>query len=126
MDLRRRLLSTVCSGICESLAAVRIADFLNKILHDIGEQFGPTGCVVTIDTGQQCTLAGCGEMYDEFKRSGIIKNYTGHEEGPVDFYDRKSFHNAPCYTMKFDTSYYKMPYDCCTREFNVPNNFFAN
>ena len=106
----------VCSSIWEGLAAVRIADFLNIQLKDIGEEFSITGCCIVIDTGQQCTVAGVGQMFEEFQRSGMLKGYTGFGSAPTQFFDRKNYHTAPYRLMKFDETYYKMPYDCRTHE----------
>ena len=111
-DLKRRLLSTVCSSVREGLAAVRIAEFLNKELQDLGEEIGLRGLVLVLDTGQQCTIAGAGTIFDNFRHTGQVNNYTGYGEEPTKFYDRKNYHTAPCRLMNFDETYYKMPYDC--------------
>ena len=111
-ELKRKLVSTVCSSVREALAAVRIADFLKEKLENLDEEVGLTGLVLALDTGQQCTIAGAGPIFDEFKRSGKVINYTGYGEEPAKFYDRKNYHTAPCRSMNFDESYYKMLYDC--------------
>ena len=95
-DLKRRLLLTVCSSVHEGHAAVRIAEFLNKKLKDMGEDdVGLPGLVMAIDTGEQCTLAGSGHMFEEFMTSEKVVNYTGYGTQPTKFYDRQKLSYRP-------------------------------
>ena len=75
----------------------------------------PSGLFV-IDTGEQCTIGGAGDMYDDFLANGRIMNYTGYGEEPVMMFDKKNYHTASCRLMKFDETYYQMPYDCRSRK----------
>ena len=75
---------------------MRIADFLNQQLESLGEEVGLTGLVLALDTGKQCTIAGAGPIFEEFRWSGKVINYTGYGEEPTKFYDKKNYHTAPC------------------------------
>ena len=78
-ELKKRLLSTILTSLREGLAAIRIAEYLNEKLKSMGiaNDSGPAGGVLFIDTGEQSSLAGIGKIYDNFLRTGEIKNYTG-------------------------------------------------
>ena len=62
-------------------------------------------------TGNQCTLSGSGDIFDHFLTTGEIKDYGGKSQEPVSFYD-ESFETASCRLIKFNQTFYKMPYDC--------------
>ena len=106
------MVSRVCSSVWEGFAAVQIAQFLNEKLEHLEEDVGLTGLVLAIDTGQQSTLAGTGQMYEEFRCSSKVIDYTGYGQEPTKFYDKQNYHTAPCRIMQFDETFYKMPYDC--------------
>ena len=71
----------------EGLAAICIADYLNQILLTMGEKRGPTGAVMVVEVGGQCSVAGIGEIYDEFRRSGKIMHYSRFGTEPKEYYD---------------------------------------
>ena len=117
-DLERKLVTTLCTSIREGLASLRIAEFLNKKLRDLGRDVGGVpGGVFLIDTGNQTTISGVGSIFDEFLRSGKIENYTGSDEQPTQMFDKKNYHTAACRLMTFDQTFYRMPYDCRSRMF---------
>ena len=87
-------------------------NFLNAKLEAMGEETGVPGLVMAIDTGHQCTLTGVGRMFEDFLQSGKVTEYTGFDQEPAKFYDKKNYHTAECRIMQFDESFYKMPYDC--------------
>ena len=111
------MVSTVCTSVREGLAAIRIADFLNnKLSEEKGEQKGPTGACIVMDTGTQSTIGGVGKIFEQFRQNGKVTDYTGFEQEPTEMYDKKSYHTAPCRLMTFEQTYYRMPYDCCSRK----------
>ena len=107
----------MCTCLHEGIAATRVADCYNDKITNLGHEFGPTGCVMVVDTGEQCTVAGCGPMFEQFLWSGKIKNYTGYGEEPTRFYE-DNFDKSPFRIMKFDQTFDKMPYDCRKSEFH--------
>ena len=54
---------------------------------------------------------GCGEVFDNFKSSGDLNKYTGISGDPKKYYE-DGWQDALLRLMKFDQSFYKMPYDC--------------
>ena len=69
------------------------------------------GHVLVIDTGGQTTISGTGKIFDEFKESGTLKNYTGYGQEPKTFFE-KGYKRAGVRYMNFDETYHGMPYDC--------------
>ena len=101
----------MCTCLREGVAATRVADFyINKMIHS-GQKFGPTGCVMAVEVGNQCTVSGSGQMFENFLLSGKIENYSGFGQEPVRFYE-ENYDKAPFRIMKFDQTFDKMPYDC--------------
>ena len=90
-----------------------IADFLNEQLRMLGKNNKPAGAVIAIDTGEQCTISGVGPMYDEFLWTDKFMDYSGFGEEATPFYD-KDFEEAPLRIIKYDETFYRMPYDVCT------------
>ena len=116
-ELERKILSALCTSIREGIASLRIADFLRQKLADLGKEMrGVSGGIFLIDTGEQCTIGGVGEIFDDFRWTGKIVNYTGYGGEPATMYDKKNYHTAPCSIMNFDETYYRMPYDCRSRK----------
>ena len=75
------------------------------------------GHVLVIDTGGQTTISGTGKIFDEFKESGTLKNYTGYGQEPKTFFE-KGYKRAGVRYMNFDETYHGMPYDCrCSKNF---------
>ena len=91
------------------LATARMCDILNeRISKLLGLQ---TGVFIAIESGQQCTISGCGPIYDEYKRTGKIMNHSGYGDIPKSFYD-PDFDTAAIRFLNFDETYADMPYDC--------------
>ena len=105
------------TSLREGLAATRIADFLNEQLRMLGQVNKPAGAVIALDTGEECTIAGVGPMFDEFLRIGKLINYSGYGGEATTFYDH-NFEQAPFRLMKYDETFYKMPYDVRKSEFS--------
>ena len=105
--------STLLTSLREGLACIRIADFLNAKLN--AQDTGDSGAVIILDTGKQCSIAGCGKMFEEFLRSGQVQGFTGYGQKPKTFYD-KNFETADYRLFKFDQTYYKQPYDARSRK----------
>ena len=116
-ELETKLNSTLCTSIREGLASIRIAEFLNRKLISLGKNAkGTPSAVLWINTGAQTTLAGVGEMFEELKTTGKILKKVPFDEEPTELYDRKYYHTSEYRLMKFDETFYQMPYDCRTRK----------
>ena len=50
-------------------------------------------------------------MFDTFNSSGDLNKYTGCSGKPKKYYE-DGWQDAMLRLMKFDQSFYKMPYDC--------------
>ena len=101
----------MCTSLREGVAATRVADFYNQKMSELGKIFGPTGCVVAVESGGQCTISGSGQIFDNFLLTGKIKHHSGYGREPVKFYE-ENFDKAPYRLMKFDQTFDNMPYDC--------------
>ena len=55
-------------------------------------------------------MAGTGEIYKDFKRTGKLANYSGFGEQPTTFYE-PNFATANVREIKYDQTFYVMPYD---------------
>ena len=109
-QLQRKLLSTVLTALREGVAATHIADFINDQMKVLGKATTGTGAVVCIDTGHQCNISGVGKIYDEFIKTVRLTKYSGYGQEATTFYD-KDFETAPLCIIKYDETFYKMPYD---------------
>ena len=106
-------------AIREGLAAVRISDFLDGVLGIFGkESQASNGVVMAIDVDGQCTIAGIGKMFETFKATGKIQHYSGYGQEPKTFY-QANYAKAACRFMKFDETFWKMPYDVRSRKIDV-------
>ena len=113
--MKRKLRSTVMKSIREGLAAVRIAEFLNEQLKGIGIKNGIPGALIFLEVGGQCTTSGVGKIYDDFKRTGKIINYTGYGQQATRF-NEPNYEKAQFRFVNFDETFHKMPYDARTSE----------
>ena len=50
-------------------------------------------------------------MFDNFMSSGDVNKYTGVSGKPTKYYEN-GWQDALLRLMKYDQSFYKMPYDC--------------
>ena len=66
-----------------------------------------TNILLAIDTGKQCTISGFGKVYDEFMRTGVVKNYTGCGTIPATC-DEEHFDEAPLRIMSFADTFGNM------------------
>ena len=113
--MKNKVLSTLLNPIRDGIAATRIAEFLSDQLRSVGKEIACSSSLLVLDTGEQCTIAGCGPVYDEFIRSGQVKNYSGFGQEATTFYD-DNFEAAPLRVINYDEAFYKMPYDVRTSE----------
>ena len=120
-QVKKKLLSTVLCCIREGLAATRIADFVNEQLKVLGFSTGVTGLVICMDVCGQTMLAGEGQNFQQFLRTGTIKNYSGYGQKPAAF-GEANFKNAAVRTIKYDQAFYNMPYDVRKSK---PNSFIT-
>ena len=60
--------------------------------------------IIYLDTGKQCTLAGMGEMYDNFVNTGEVSTFNGMITKPANSKD-KHFEEAPLRVMSFSDIY---------------------
>ena len=104
------------TSLREGLTAIRMSNFLSKIQESRGEAVANPGCLILLKTGNQCTVAGSGELFDKFRRTGELKEYGGNAS-PVSFY-ADNFETAAYRILKFDQTFYKMPYDCRNSEYD--------
>ena len=114
-ELERKLLTTLLSSLREGLAATRIAEFIRNKLQQHGKNIQPPGAVLMIDTGEQCSVAGTGALFEAFLQSGQLENYTGYGQDPKAFYD-KNFETALYRRFNFDQTFYRQPYDARSRK----------
>ena len=42
-----------------------------------------TNLNIVIDTGKQSTVSGTGKIFEEFKRTGVLKHFTGYGQKPA-------------------------------------------
>ena len=106
------MLSTVMKSLREGLAATRIADFVNQKLRNenLIHNDSSSGAVICIDTLGQTTFAGVGKIYEDFKRTGKLMNYSGFGKEAKTFYE-KDFEAAAVRMLNYDQTFYKLPYD---------------
>ena len=110
--------SKLLTSLREGLSSIRMAEFLKKIMLSRGQDVGDTGCILLLQTGNQCTIAGSGKIFDHFQETGQVMNYGGSQQKPVSFYD-DDFEEAAYRIMKFDQTFYRMPYDCRKSRFEI-------
>ena len=96
----------------EGLASTRIAEFLNEQLKILDQTNGQPGAVMLLDTGEQCTIAGVGPIFDKFLKTGKLMSYSGFGTEASTFED-KDFETVPLRLINYDETFYKMPYDVC-------------
>ena len=90
---------------------MRIADLLNDKLSKLGQKTGKASAFMALDTGGQCTIGGIGKMFDEFRKSGRVKNYSGYGE-TLKKYGEDGFKDCSVRYIKLDETYFNMPYSC--------------
>ena len=105
-------------SIREGLAAIRISEFLNEQLKGLGIKMGIPGALIFLETGEQCTSAGVGKLFEDFKRTGKITKHSGYGHKARTFYE-PNFETAPFRFINFDETYHKMPYDARASKENI-------
>ena len=99
------------TSLREGLDCICLAEHYNKRIHINSNCVESPGAILLIKTGEQCTICGAGTIYEEFKRTGKLINFTGYGEKPKSFYEQ-NFQEAPLRMINFDQTFYDMPYDC--------------
>ena len=93
------------------IATARLCDELNRRLAGVVADPVKSGIYINIDSGIQTTIGGKGEIFENFKRSGHLGQFTGCGTKPSGFYDA-NFEYAKLRYINFDETYAGMPYDC--------------
>ena len=107
-QLERRMNSSLSSAIHYCFNTVRYAEIYNKRKNS--DESKPVGHISLVQTGNQMTLSGSGEIYEQFKAWGFLQNLSGIATEPVSFF-QDGYKNAPVRAIKFDETYYDMHYD---------------
>ena len=68
----------MCTSLREGVASTRVADYYDTKLRNMGESFGISECFIAVKVGDQCTISGSGDMFDNFLANGQLKNYLGY------------------------------------------------
>ena len=69
------------------------------------------GIVMLVKAGDQCTMSGSGEIYEKFKRTGVIDGFTENGLNPVKYTD-PNYDAAALREMNFRDTFDGMKYDC--------------
>ena len=109
-ELRTRIESHLRTTIRYAIATGRIAHYYNNKLLGADKNDRKVNIFMHLDTGKQSTVSGLGKIYEEYKKTGKIANYTGYGLAPVEFGD-EDFDSAPYRKIDFDETYAHMPYD---------------
>ena len=103
-ELKNKIESHMKSAFRYGIATKRLCDEYSRRLLDTSKIHRVAGVVMVMETGQQATFAGAGQMYDKFKQTGIIDGYTGFGSAVVKFND-KDAKAAPLRIMSFRDTY---------------------
>ena len=106
-ELIKKRKSQLMTALREGVTATRLADYYNDKMN----KRLTTGNITIIDTGEQTTICGSGEIFNKFLQSGKIENFSGFGQKPVNFYD-SNFEVAPFRMITYDQTFRGMPYDC--------------
>ena len=63
-----------------------------------------------LDTGGQCTIAGSGEAFEKFQRTGVLEGYTGEGRRPTTITD-PNYDAALLRMMDFEDTFQGLNYD---------------
>ena len=108
-QLERRMSSSLYSAIHFCFNTVRYAEIYNQRKGNEGKNDN-VGHISVIETGGQTTFSGSGEIYENFKKTGLIQNFSGYGHKPVSFFEN-GFDSALSREIKFNETYYDMHYD---------------
>ena len=110
-ELQTKIQSRMHTCIWKGIETGRLSDALNSRLFADLHGLSKAGIFIAIDTTHQCTFAGTGPIFENFKRTGKLENYTGFGMTPTTFYE-PDFDVAKVRYINFDETYAGMPYDC--------------
>ena len=110
--------SSLFNSVRAGFNTVRYAEIYNerKTTQDQTQQ--NVGHISIIQYGGQMTISGSGDIYENFKKGGLVGKVAGNAEKPVTFLE-EGFDTAPLREMQFDETYYGMHYDCRSSEFST-------
>ena len=89
---------------------MRYAKIYNTCIHKDAENKPSVGHIFLVDTGNQITISGSGEIFDFFLTTGLLQKFAGFGKKPVTFF-KPGFKTAPLRKMNLDKTYYNMHYD---------------
>ena len=89
------------TSLREGLDCIRLAEHYNKRIHINSNCVESTGAILLIKTGEQCTIAGDGEIFQKFMQCGNLQEYGCNDQHPVSFYD-ENFETATFRNDEFD------------------------
>ena len=95
------------TALREGVTASRVSDFYNNKMN-LRKQ---SGNISIIDTGEQTTVCGSGELFNKFLQTGVIDNFSGFGTKPVTFF-KCNFSSAPYRVITYDQTFRGLPYDC--------------
>ena len=107
--------SSALTAICKAIATVRHIEHRNSLLHANNSK---VGCFSMISDGNQAIFGGKGEMYDEFVKTKMLKNYPGEEE-EVAFHTDDDYQDAKLKIIRFDQTFDRLPYDASDRKYCI-------
>ena len=110
-QLERRLKSSLFASVRVGFNTARLAEIYNARTKETGKNAKLVTHISLMDLGGQSTMSGCGEIYENFKKSGLLTKFTGYGEKAASFYD-PTFETAPLRELNLDETYYGMDYDC--------------
>ena len=71
-----------------------------RIVQATNELRKLTNIVILLDTGLQTTIAGFGKVWDKFRETGLLQDFTGFGQNAATFED-EHFEDAALRTMTF-------------------------
>ena len=104
-QLETKLQSHLRTSIRYSIATARIADEYNqRISLSTGMSKKEVNMQFILDTGTQSSLAGFGQMYEDFLQSNMIGDFTGKGQKAVTI-DKEHFDVAPIRKFTFKNTF---------------------
>ena len=104
------------------IATKRLCDALNERIFGQSKIKRKAAVAMLIDTGEQTTISGSGQVFEKFQRTGVMDGYTGFGMSPTKFSDPDA-DTALLRDMAFDETYHGMTYDVtCSKHFVFLHN----
>ena len=109
-QLKRKMESSLFSTVHVGFNTVRFAEIYNDRTHKPGQEKKSVSHISVVDTGDQMTISGSGEIFEFFQQTGLLQKFSGYGEKPVTFFEL-GFKTASIRKMNLDETYYNMHYD---------------